>query len=275
MSDCPRVTAVVPTHNRPNLLRRALDSVAAQTYDNLELVIVDDGSEPSMESIAEEYKEMLPVQFIRSKQSQGACRARNRGIKEASGNVIAGLDDDDAWHPDRIAELVAAYSDQYSCVTSDTVMAFPRKKGVWKKKELIDYDTLLYTNQVGNQVLARRDRLLEVGGFDPNLRAAQDYDLWLRLCKSYGPIRNVQKPLQTVYMDHDGERITSRSSFEGYLQFYNKHKQKFNRAQQKYKLYNIRRAQRKPESITEFLSCVPAFRYWKEIKRMVQDRFWR
>src|SRR5699024_1284062 len=115
-------------------------------------------------------------------------------------------------------------------------------------------------------------RLLEVGGFDPALQAAQDYDLWIRLCERFGPVKNVQRPLQTIYMDHDGGRITNRSSFEGYLQFYSKHKQRFNRAQRKYQLYKIRRAQHKAESIREFISCVPAFRYWKEVKRMIIDQ---
>jgi len=267
--DAPLISAVVTTHNRPDMLVRALDSVAVQSYPRVELVVVDDGSEQKMRSIVEKYADVLPVKYLRNEQPQGACRARNRGIEAADGSFVAGLDDDDAWHEDRLNRLMAAYSDKYCCISSDTLMVYPKKEVVWKKKEVISLGTLLYTNQVGNQVLARRDRLLEVGGFDPALQAAQDYDLWIRLCERFGPVKNVQEPLQTIYMNHDGDRITSRSSFEGYLQFYSKHKQRFNRAQRKYQLYKIRRAQHKPESIREFISCVPAFRYWKEIKRMI------
>jgi hypothetical protein len=169
---------------------------------------------------------------------------------------------------------VKAYSDDYACITSDVVMVFKHGEKVWKKKRLIGLDTLLYTNQVGNQVLVRRDRLLEVGGFDPGLKAAQDYDLWIRLCKKYGPILNVQKPLQTIYLDHGTERITDQSSFDGYLQFYNKHKAEFNRQQRKYQLFNIRRAAGKPLTIDEFIRYVPLFRYWKEMKRVIGKMIW-
>jgi glycosyltransferase involved in cell wall biosynthesis len=266
MDNPPLVTAVVTTHNRPELLKRALDSVAVQTYPNLELTVVDDGSEPDVQNIVEQYADVLPVQYIRNEKSQGACRARNKGIKAASGKFIAGLDDDDCWHKERIEILVKAYSDEYACVTSDTVMVYPKKEAVWEKKKVINLDTLLYTNQVGNQVLVRKDRILEVGGFDPDLKAAQDYDLWIRLCKAYGSIKNVQRPLQTVYMDHEAGRITDLSAFEGYLQFYAKHKYQCNRNQRKYQLFKIRRAQGKPLSLPEFLGWVPTFRYWKEIK---------
>lgn len=273
MDESPLVSAVVTTHNRPKLLRRALDSVAAQTYSNLELIVVDDASEPDVQAIVEQYAKALPVQYIRNEASLGACRARNKGFEAAAGTFIAGLDDDDKWHKERITALVDAYSDEYACVTSDTVMAYPQKEAVWKKKKIIDLDTLLFTNQVGNQVLVRKDRLLEIGGFDPDLKAAQDYDLWIRLCQAYGPIKNVQKPLQTVYMNHEAGRITTLSAFEGYLQFYAKHKHQFNRKQQKYQLFKIRRAQGKPMSLGEFINCVPTFRYWKEIKHILIRTF--
>ncbi len=153
-------------------------------------------------------------------------------------------------------------------------MVYPNGEARWKKEKVIDLDTLLYTNQIGNQILTRRSRILEVGGFDPDLQAAQDYDLWIRLCEQYGPARNIQRPLQTIYMDRQEGRITS-ASFKGYLQFYNKHKKKFNRAQQKYQLYNIRRAQNKPVTFGEFLSCVPSFRYWSEFKNEVIKKLWK
>lgn len=269
----PLVSAVLVTHNRANLLPRALDSVVVQSYENVEIIVVDDGSVDRTPDLIEEYRQNVAIKYIRLEESVGACQARNRGIREAKGEFVAGLDDDDKWHKDRIKELVAAYSDDFACVTSDTMMVFPGYEAPWKKKKVIDLETLLFTNQVGNQVLARRERLQEVGGFDDALHAAQDYDLWVRLCAAYGPIRNVQFPLQTIYMDHQGERITDNSAFRGYLQFYQKHKQKMNRDQRKYQIYKLRRTQGKPESITEFIRCVPLFRYWKEIKRIVRNKF--
>jgi len=271
----PLVSAVITTHNREQLLPRALDSVAVQSYENIEIIVVDDGSTDGTPEVIENYQQDIALKYIRFDQSVGACRARNRGIKEAAGQFVAGLDDDDTWHENRIEELLKAYSDEFACVTSDTLMAYPKAQLVWKKKEVIDIETLRYTNQVGNQVLVPRERLLDVGGFDADMDAAQDYDLWLRLSEAFGPIRNVQKPLQTIYMDHDADRITETSSFKGYLQFYKKHKQNFNRPQRKYQLFNIRRAQQKPLGITELISYVPPFRYWSEVKNYIGNYLWK
>lgn len=271
------VSAIIPTKNRADLLERALNSVIDQTYDNIEIIVVNDGSTDQTADLLAQYKQNVGVKLsvIENERSVGAAQARNQAIEAASGTFIAGLDDDDIWHQKRIEELIAAHTSEYACITSDTVMAYPEGKLRWKKKKVISLETLLFTNQVGNQVLVRRDRLIEIGGYDEELVAAQDYDLWVRLSAAYGPIKNVQKPLQTIFMDHQGERITDRSSFRGYLQFYNKHKHRFNQSQRKYQLYKIRRAQQKPESVAEFISYVPAFRYWKELKRILKERFWK
>ena len=264
----PLVSAILTTHNRAALLPRALDSMVAQTYENIELIVVDDGSTDATPDVIEKYQDHIAIEYIRNEESKGACRARNIGIEAASGLYVAGLDDDDAWHEKRIAELVEAHSEDVACVTSDTLMVYPNYEAPWHKRKLITLDKLLFTNLVGNQVLVRRNRIQEVGGFDEKLTAAQDYDLWVRLCDRFGPIRNVQKPLQTIYMDREEGRITGQSAYKGYLQFYKKHKYRMNHRQRKYQLYKIRRAQAKGESMAEFVSCVPPFRYWKELKRI-------
>ncbi len=269
------VSGIITTHNRADLLPRALDSVINQTYPNMEVVVVDDGSVDETPQVMQRYQKEHSIKYIRLEESHGPGKARNKGIEEASGIFIAGLDDDDVWHEERISEMVEAYSDDYAFVTSDNEMVYPKKSVVWKKKNKIDLDTLLYTNQVGNQILAKRDRLLEVGGFDASLIAAvEDYDLWIRLCKAFGPIRNVQKPLQTIYMDHEEGRVTDKA-FKGFLQFYNKHKPLMNTKQRAYQLYKIRRAQGKSVTLKEFLFRVPPFRMAKELKHMIINRLWK
>lgn len=289
-TDKPLVSAVIPTRNRAHLLERALKSVIAQTYSPIEIIVVDDGSTDETPEVVQKYNEQhkvpssggdlgvgkkMAIIYIKNEQSTGAPAARNKGIRAAKGKFIAGLDDDDQWHEERICKLVAAYSDEYSCITSNTKMIYPNGQAVWRKKNVIDLNTLFYSNQVGNQVLALRDRLLEVGGFDESLKAAQDYDLWLRLCAKYGPVKNVPEPLQTIYMNHESERITDSSSFRGYLQFYQKHKHRMNQAQRRYQLYQIRRAQGKTERISEFFKWVPNWRYFKELKRILAGRLWK
>ncbi len=143
----PLVSAIITTHNRADLLPRALDSVIVQSYENMEIIIVDDGSTDRTPEVIDEYQEQVSLNYIRLEKSVGACRARNKGIEAASGEFVAGLDDDDKWHQDRIKELVAAYSDNYAAVTSDTVMVHENGRARWKKKKYIDLDTLLYTGR--------------------------------------------------------------------------------------------------------------------------------
>lgn len=255
------------------LLPRALDSVAVQTYPRVELVVVDDGSEQEAHPLVENYEKVLPVQYIRNEQPQGACRARNQGIEAASGTFIAGLDDDDEWTKHRIMELMQAYSDEYAFVTSDVRMMYKKGAPVWHKKKEITIDDLLYSNYVGNQGLIKKERLLAVGGFDELLDAAQDYDLWIRLADRFGTIKNVPEPLQNVHLDHGGERISNpQDQLRGYLTFYEKHKSKMTRSQRKYQLYNIRKAVGKVNSFSDLIGWVPPHRYWKEIKGWVAEK---
>lgn len=274
MNSQPLVSAIITTKNRSDLLPRAIDSVLNQTFGNIELIVIDDGSTDETQDVIVEYQEKHSIISIRNEESVGACRARNQGIEKASGEYIAGLDDDDEWHLERISILLDNYDDSCACITSNDRMIASNRSIVWHKKKIITSDDLLYSNQVGNQVLVKRNRLLEVGGFDETLEAAQDYDLWIRLCKKYGPIRSVRKVLQNVYQDADVKRISNpKSQLSGYFAFYNKHKNKMNRAQKKYQLFNIRLAQGKVESIFELIGWVPRKRLWKEIKRWIADHY--
>lgn len=271
--DEPLVSAVITTKNRAGLLPRALESVQRQRYPNVELVVVDDGSTDDTPQVLKEFASEHPIVQIRNDISQGACRARNQGIEAASGAFIAGLDDDDEWHPERIALLLDAYRDDFACVCSDVKLVYPKRIVSWKKEKLISYNDLLYSNQVGNQVLVKKERLQAVGGFDESLVAAQDYDLWLRLCKTYGPIRNVNKPLQKVYFQHGAEQITqTQTQLAGYLHFYQKHKAEMNFAQRRYQLFNIRRVQGKVLSLGEIFRWVPSSYWMKEIRRYLAAR---
>jgi len=275
MTEYPLVSAVVTTHNRKDLLRRALDSVKAQTYQQLELVVVDDGSEESVKQVVHEYEDVFDrVLFHRNEVPKGACAARNKGIELANGVFIAGLDDDDEWMPERIQKLVNSYRDEDAFVTSDVLHIYPSRELVWKKDSVITLERLLYSNQVGNQGLIKKERLVDVGGFDESLSSAQDYDLWVRLCERYGPIRNVQEPLQKIHLEHEGEQITSpKNQLKGYLQFYEKHKHLMSRDQKRYQLYTIRKAVGKAKSLSDLIMWVPPKFLWKEFKVFLLRKF--
>jgi len=270
----PLISAIVTTQNRADLLQRALESVVAQSYENLELIVVDDGSEDETPQVIRQYEKKIKLTYLRNETPMGACAARNKGISASNGEYIAGLDDDDEWHPERISLLYKNYSPEYSFITSDVKIVRGSTAHIWKKKKVINLNDLLYSNQVGNQVLVKKSRILEVDGFDESLTAAQDYDLWLRLCKAFGPVRNVQKPLQTVYEDPHRTRISTTKSkkMKGYLSVYIKHRDRMNYAQRKYQLYNIRKAQGKLKGVYDLFKWVPREKLWKELKRWVFNK---
>lgn len=271
--DEPLVSAVITTKNRADLLPRALESVHRQSYSNIEIVVVDDGSTDDTAEVLKEFASKYAIIQVHNETSRGACRARNQGIEAASGEFIAGLDDDDQWHPKRVKLLLEAYRDDFSCVTSDVELVYPNRTITWKKEKLVTYNDLLYSNQVGNQVLVKKERLQAVGGFDESLAAAQDYDLWLRLSKAFGPVRNINKLLQKIYMQHGSGQISNtKTQLDGYLSFYEKHKAEMNFAQRRYQLFNIRRVQGKVTSFGEIFSWVPSSFWMKEIKRHLAAR---
>lgn len=107
----------LPTKNRVELLKRAVDSVLAQTYSNFKLLIIDDGSTDT----TPEYLKSITdprVSYIRNEQSERACNARNRAIKELDTELVTGLDDDDVFLPERLERLIAVYDPHYAFVCS-------------------------------------------------------------------------------------------------------------------------------------------------------------
>lgn len=110
-SDEPLVSVVLTTYDRREFLPRAIETVTAQTYDGIELVIVDDYSPESPQDIVENASTegLCDVVFVRHEENRGASAARNTGIERASGELIALLDDDDRWEPDKIERQVAEF----------------------------------------------------------------------------------------------------------------------------------------------------------------------
>ena len=186
-----KVSVIIPTHNRLWQLQAAYDSVCQQTKKPDEVIIIDDASTIAITHyLLNSRKTKIPTTIKRFNESQGACKARNYGIKQASSDIIMFLDDDDTWEKDKIAlQLEIFKSDQsYGLVYSgrkvvsennrDRVLYNIEPKATGKL-----YPQILYRNLVGStsSVAVKRNLLLDVDGFDESLPALQDYDLWIRL----------------------------------------------------------------------------------------------
>ncbi|HAD47902.1 MAG TPA: glycosyl transferase [Idiomarina sp.] len=222
MRDNPLVSVYIPTKNRVNLLKRALESVQRQTYPNIEIIVVNDGSTDATESVVKRAMASdSRIKLITFKESVGAPRARNEAITSASAEVVTGLDDDDYFLPHRIESLVRAYDPDYAFVCAGYYWSYGRvKRPLHNSLMLIDIDAQLHMNEASNQVLAEKSRIVDVGGFDEQMVSCQDWELWTRLLIKYGPALRVNDESYVIDASHDSLRITDNPErAKGFSQF--------------------------------------------------------
>jgi len=213
--DKPLVSVVIPTYNRANLLPRALDSVLNQTYENLEVIVVDDGSKDDTEEVMKEYDDPR-VKYIRFEENKGANVARNTGIKSAESNFIALQDSDDKWLPKKLEKQMDLYledPDTPKLVYCKVRGTFANGSTVtvpenWvNPKEGYLHDQLLRSNFVSTVGMLTEKKCLEkVGYFDEELPRKQDWDLALRLSKHF-EFKFIDEVLVHAY--HEDQHIQS------------------------------------------------------------------
>ena len=185
------VTVIIPTYNREHTICQAIDSVLQQTYDQIEVIVVDDCSQDATQKVVEEsYRTDNRVRYERLPQNSGACVARNRGIDLSLGNYLAFLDSDDVYYPEKIALQLDAMRNSNSdlCATSFMrVLADGKKerKLVFPGTKDEIYQNLLYCNFITTGTLLGKRECFEQIRFDEALPRYQDWDISLRLCKQY------------------------------------------------------------------------------------------
>lgn len=193
----PQVSIIIPTYNRAYILSRAIDSVLAQTYDNFELIIVDDGSTDNTRELVDSYKDSR-ICYYYTKLNNGASAARNFGIEKATCDYIAFEDSDDAWHPTKLqrqmelmlSDLTCDYGFVYHKIAYDMgegrTAILPSEQVPLEAKSGDIYKQMLLDNLVDcPALLVKKSCLNEVGVFDTSLKALEDYDLALRLAARY------------------------------------------------------------------------------------------
>jgi glycosyltransferase involved in cell wall biosynthesis len=255
----PLVSVYIPTKNRLNLLNIAINSVLAQDYPNTEIVIVDDGSTDNtpklLEQLAQKHEN---IKFFRFEQSQGACSARNWAIKNANGEFVTGLDDDDHFLPNRISSLINNYNDEYAFICSSCIWDFGKRKRIIDNTNCdINLEQQLSYNEATNQILVKRERVLSVGGFDTSFVSCQDYDLWTRLIIKYGNARRINVASYVINDNGTSERmINSKNGTVGYTQFRNKHQHLMTKANLANQRFMQTRRLKQPLTINEMIKQI-------------------
>lgn len=201
------ISIYMPTKNRLDSLRTAISSVLNQSYQEIELIVVDDASSDDTVAFMNELVTTEPrVKFISQSISQGACVARNLAINLSTGVFVTGLDDDDEFAPEHISSLleywyflkknnVAPVSCIYPGVFSRGVQGLRETQ----KYLFVDSENLFDGNHVGNQIFAPREHYFGAGLFDETMPAWQDLEFFYRVVKKYGRARIM--PLPTYIFD--------------------------------------------------------------------------
>lgn len=187
----PTISVILPTYNRPDKLRDAIQSAADQTYSNIEIVVVDDGSdEEYVYDVVNSFSKSDNIQIRQHNKNRGVAAARNTGLDSASGELIAFLDDDDVWKPKKIEKQVHAMlsEDRPICYTwMDRVDENGNVTGGWRPTEsgMIHREDLDSGLPGPPAFCYRMEVLNEVGGFDESLPILEDVDLGMRLLGNY------------------------------------------------------------------------------------------
>lgn len=195
----PLVSVIIPAFNAEKTIGETLESVFRQSYPNVEIIVVDDGSTDNTSSLVENYaKSCLNIRYIRQENS-GVAAARNTGIGASEGEYVAPLDADDLWHPRKLEFHIAALED----AGHQAAVAYSPFRVLNELGEVVDnsrmfaysgdiFDLHLGDNFIGNGsgITARRNAVLEMGGYstilhENGLEGGEDYLLQMQLARKY------------------------------------------------------------------------------------------
>ena len=185
----PLVSVIIPTYRHAEYIGETLASVFAQTFSDYEVVVVNDGSPDDTGERLRPLAESGRIRYF-EQANAGQSVARNRGFAESRGEIIAYLDDDDLWPPDKLAWQVAAMREHPEWVMLSGISGCVEADGSLRDLPAMDGELTLQSaevmfedNGIGSpgQVVIRREALVAVGGFDPHLWGTDDTDLWIRL----------------------------------------------------------------------------------------------
>ena len=195
----PRVSVVVPVYNRGSSIRWTLDSVLAQTYQHFEVIVVDDGSsDDGAEYVATKYPN---VRLLRQGRNSGAPAAANRGVAAARGELIAFIDSDDLWSPDKLTLQIEDFDHHPEAVVSFTDITYGRSGIGTLYSWLYPIDPGRLPEQLTEEnpalasaLMVRKSDFERAGGYAEDMRSTYDRDFLLRIA-ALGPFRFLPLPL--------------------------------------------------------------------------------
>ena len=192
MEKSPKVSVIIPTYNQAKFIDKAIESVLKQSYQDFEIIVINDGSTDNTEEIVKNYSDFR-IRYICQANNMGVSEARNTGIKVSRGDYIALLDSDDEFLPERLIKQVQILQNKSSEVGVVCSWSYNiDEKGNYISKRCLPrkdgyiYEDLLSTNPISvPTVLIRKECFEKVGIFDNLLDGQEDWDMWIRIAKYY------------------------------------------------------------------------------------------
>lgn len=184
-----KISAVIPVYNRTETLKDAVESVLFQDYPEIEIIVVDDGSETDLTIPLKPYMNM--IRFIRLERNHGVSRARNEGIKAAQGDFIAFLDSDDVWLPFKISHQTEILRREGTKVCHTNEFWYRQGKFINQSKKHARYGGYIFPRILDicrisdSSVIIAKEVFEHAGMFDETMRVCEDYDLFLRIAALY------------------------------------------------------------------------------------------
>lgn len=214
MPDEPLISAIITTFNRRAFLRDALASVLAQDYGNIEIIIIDDGSNDG----SVEEAEGLPVRYI-WKENGGISSARNLGIALARGNYIAFLDCDDLWKKNKLSKQIGVLVNSGVPLVYTNETWIRNGRHLNQKKRHAKFSGWIYPQCLPLCIISPSSALIEkrlfdeVGQFDEGMPVCEDYDMWLRVTCRY-PVLFLEEPLIIKRGGHEDQLSRSQEAID-------------------------------------------------------------
>lgn len=224
----PLVSVVIPAFNAENTIIETLESVLNQTYKNVEIIIVDDGSTDNTLSVIESYSiDKKSIRFF-SVENQGPSAARNYGFGYVQGEFLLFLDADDLLKEDYLEACLAKIEEDPTLdVVYTQIQFFERETGLFVQQKY-SKEKILTTNCFPVTALIRSKAFAEIGMYDLNLRFAEDWEMWIRMTKSFGNVCLIERPLVLYRKRFSEDSLTDlnksqNASDDAHFYIYKKH----------------------------------------------------
>ncbi len=218
-----KVSVIIPAYNRIKYLIKAVESVLCQTYNDFELIIIDDGSTDNTKDVINSMDDKRLKYYYQF--NRGPSVARNTGISQSKGDFIAFLDSDDKWVPDKLEIQLSEMDNKSDYMLSHTEEIWYKGARLIKPKKIhrkcnndIFKQSLKLCSISMSTVILKKDLIDKTGLFDEDLEVCEDYDYWLRTTAQY-PVLLIDKPLtikQGGHYDQQSQKYFGLDKFRIY-----------------------------------------------------------